>query len=165
MRKRAPVYTVMMALLWCVSIFAQTPAVVPTQDPGVARAPLMDRAEVRIVRVEIQPGAVRKMHTHDDVRFHLFIPLTTGVELTLSGAKAVALGLGQPYFLEKGTPHGFRNTGTSLAMALEVFVKDGAPAAEREALGFALAKLSADGDIASTADARRLIRSGNHPGN
>ena len=34
----------------------------------------VERPEVRGIRVEVQPGAVRAVHTHDDVRFHLWIP-------------------------------------------------------------------------------------------
>jgi hypothetical protein len=32
--------------------------------------------------------------------------------------------------MEKGTPHGFRHTGSILAMVMEVFVKDGATVAQ-----------------------------------
>src|SRR5580765_1931233 len=34
-----------------------------TADPGVMFTTIMDRPEVRILRVEIQPGAVRRVHT------------------------------------------------------------------------------------------------------
>ena len=70
MRRHTPVLMLLAGLL-CLVASAQTPEAVPTQDPGVARAVLMDRAEVRILRVEIQPGAGRRVHTHDDVRFHV----------------------------------------------------------------------------------------------
>jgi quercetin dioxygenase-like cupin family protein len=117
------------AVVAAVPLFAQTTAPIPTQDAGVARAVLMDRAEVRVLRVEIQPGATRRIHQHDDVRFHLFLPITPGIELTAGAEKPVVAAAGQAYFMVKGTPHGFRNTGTSVAMALEVFVKPDTPAA------------------------------------
>jgi quercetin dioxygenase-like cupin family protein len=123
---------------FCLAASAQTPEAVPTQDPGFARAVLMDRAEVRILRVEIQPGAVRRVHTHNDVPFHLFLPVSGEIELTIS-SKAVKAAVGQAYFLEKGTPHGFRNTGTAPAMALEVFVRAGTPVAQQEARAMAAA--------------------------
>ena len=129
----------MMALLCGLSSFAQAPALAPTQDPGVSYAVLIDRPEVRIIRVEIQPGAVRRMHTHDDVQFHLFIPLTAGIQLTIGSSKPVEATPGQAYFIEKGTLHGFRNAGTSVAMVTEVFVRQGTPVAKQEVLGFALA--------------------------
>jgi quercetin dioxygenase-like cupin family protein len=122
----------------CLTASAQTPEAVPTQDPGVARAVLMDRAEVRILRVEIQPGAVRRVHTHNDVPFHLFLPISGEIELTIA-SKPVKAAVGQAFLLEKGTPHGFRNTGTAPAMALEVFVRAGTPVAQREARALAMA--------------------------
>lgn len=130
------------------SAFAQIPgpAPVPTQDAGVARAVLLDKPQVRVLRVEIQPGATRKMHTHDDVRFHLFLPITGAIELTM-GSRVTAAVPGQAFYMEKGTLHGFRNTGTTVAMAFEVFIRDGAPTAQnhdkseaqRDALAWALA--------------------------
>ena len=122
------------------------PAAVPTQDAGVARAVLLDKPQVRVLRVEIQAGATRKMHTHDDVRFHLFLPITGSIEFTKGTEKSAAIP-GQVFYMDKGTLHGFRNTGTSVAMAFEVFIRDGAPTAEndnttdaeRDALALALA--------------------------
>ena len=125
---------VLLGGLACQTASAQSePKAIPTQDPGVARATLIDNAQVRILRVEIQPGGVRRIHTHDDVRFHLFLPVSGAIELTIGSAKPVSASMGQAYYIEKSTPHGFRNPGTSAAMALEVFVKQGAPLAEREA--------------------------------
>jgi len=118
-----------LAALLSLPILAQSTDPIPTQDAGVARAVLIDRAEVRVLRVEIQPGATRRIHQHDDVRYHLFLPITAGIELTAGSEKPVLTSAGKAYFMSKGTPHGFRNTGTSVAMALEVFVKPDAPAA------------------------------------
>jgi quercetin dioxygenase-like cupin family protein len=135
---RTPTLVLMLlAGLLCLVASAQTPEAVPTQDPGVARAVLMDRADVRILRVEIQPGAVRRVHTHDDVPFHLFLPLSGAIELTIASA-TVKAAVGQAYYLEKGTPHGFKNTGASQAMALEVFVRSKSPLAKREAQALAM---------------------------
>ena len=105
------------------------PAAVPTQDAGVARAVLLDKPQVRVLRVEIQAGATRKMHTHDDVRFHLFLPIAGAIEFTKGTEKTAAVP-GQVFYMDKGTLHGFRNTGTSVAMAFEVFIRDAAPTAE-----------------------------------
>jgi quercetin dioxygenase-like cupin family protein len=132
MKKYAFSLTVALVALTCASMLAQTadpqsPPLLPTVDPGVARASLMDRAEIRVLRVEIQPGAVRTVHTHDEVRYQLFIPLTPDVELTIGSAKPVPVLAGHVVFLEKGTPHGFRNTGSSVAKVLEVFVKPDKP--------------------------------------
>ena len=132
--------------LTAVSAWAQIPgpAAVPTQDAGVARAVLLDKPQVRVLRVEIQAGATRKMHTHDDVRFHLFLPITGSIEFTKGTEKTAAVP-GQVFYMDKGTLHGFRNTGTSVAMAFEVFIRDGSAAAENldktDALALAFASM------------------------
>jgi hypothetical protein len=43
----------------------------------------MDRPEVRVLHVDVAPYAMRSVHTHDDVKFHLFIPVTGKLELTI----------------------------------------------------------------------------------
>ncbi len=98
----------------------------PTVDPGVARASLMDRAEIRVLRVEIQPGAVRTVHTHDEVRYPAD-SADAGRRTDDRLREARSVPAGHVVFLEKGTPHGFRNTGSSVAKVLEVFVKPDKP--------------------------------------
>jgi quercetin dioxygenase-like cupin family protein len=132
MRIRTMFPALTLALLCAMQASAQTPDTLNSPDPGVTPIRQIDRAEVRVTRVELQPGAVRSVHTHDDVRFHLFIPVNGKIELTIGAAKPVEATPGQAYFMGKGTPHGFRNTGASLAMVMEVFVKDGAATAQQE---------------------------------
>jgi quercetin dioxygenase-like cupin family protein len=100
--------------------------------PGVTPERQIDRAEVRVTRVELEPGALRSVDTHDDVRFHLFIPITGKLELTTRSRKPVEAMPGQAQFMQKGTPHGFRNAGSSQAMVMEVLVKDGEATAQQE---------------------------------
>jgi quercetin dioxygenase-like cupin family protein len=117
------------ALIAALSTFAvpRAPAqdLVPTKDPGVARASLIINpgAGVDVLRLEFQPGAVRSIHQHDDVRFHLFLSMEGSIEVTIGSTKTVATP-GQAFFIEKGTPHGFRNTGTTPARGFEIFVRD-----------------------------------------
>ena len=118
---------VIVAALCTVPVAAQTPG----PNPGVTPIRQLDRAEVRVTRVELQPGAVRSVHTHDDVRFHLFIPITGKIELTIGSEKPIETTPGQAYFMQKGTPHGFRNLGSTPAAVMEVFVKDDAAHAEQ----------------------------------
>jgi quercetin dioxygenase-like cupin family protein len=56
----------------------------------------------------------------------LFIPVSGQLELTIGSAQPVNAIPGQAYYMQKGTPHGFRNVGSSPAIVMEVFVKDGA---------------------------------------
>jgi mannose-6-phosphate isomerase-like protein (cupin superfamily) len=103
---------------------------VPTKDPGVSRAALMINpgAGVDVLRLEFQPGAARSVHQHDDVRFHLFLSISGSIEVTMGDRKLPARP-GQSFFFEKGTPHGFRNTGSGPASGYEVFVRDPKPPA------------------------------------
>ena len=65
----------------------------------------------------------------DDVRFHLWVPVSGKLEITIGSAKPVAAADGQAFFLKKGTPHGFKNVGTTTAVVMEIFVKEGAATA------------------------------------
>src|SRR5512141_319946 len=106
MLARALVTPVLLAASFSVAALGQIPgpAAVPTQDAGVARAVLLDKPQVRVLRVEIQPGATRKMHTHDDVRFHLFLPITGAIEFAKGSEKTDAVP-GQVFYMDKGTLH------------------------------------------------------------
>ncbi len=46
--------------------FAQTQTTAEA-DPGVRLTRLIDRAEVRVSRPEIEPGAARRIHAHNDL--------------------------------------------------------------------------------------------------
>lgn len=102
-------------------------------DPGVRPTRLIDRAEIRVSRVEIQPGATRSVHTHDDVEYHVWVPLEGTLQLTVGSDPPVAAKSGQAFFLKRGTPHGFKNVGTSAAAVMEIFVKQTAAARGQDA--------------------------------
>ena len=102
------------------SVFAQTPG---EAAPGVRPVRLIDRDEIRVSRVELQPGAVRAVHAHDDVEYHVWAPVTGTLEITIGTDKPVAAAPGQAFFMKRGTQHGFRNTGTAPAAVFEIFVK------------------------------------------
>lgn len=140
---RTIVFTVTLAALYALQTSAQAPAPTKGPDPGIHPIRQIDRPDVRVLRVEIAPYAVRSVHTHDDVKFHLFIPVSGNLEITIGSAKPVEAPPGQVFLMEKGTPHGFRNTGSTPAMAMEVFIKEGSSTAQapaqKDALGLALA--------------------------
>lgn len=92
-------------------------------DPGVRPFRLIDRDEIRVSRVELQPGAVRRVHVHDDVEYHVWTPVVGTLEVTIGNEPPRAAVPGQAFFMKKGTPHGFRNTGTTPAAVFEIFVK------------------------------------------
>jgi quercetin dioxygenase-like cupin family protein len=112
-------------------------------DPGVRPTRLIDRAEVRVSRVEIQPGATRRVHTHDDVEYHLWIPVEGTLQLTIGSDAPVAAMSGQAFFIRRGTPHGFKNVGTTAGAVLEIFVKQTTTAGGQDPLGAVAAELAA----------------------
>jgi quercetin dioxygenase-like cupin family protein len=142
MHSRPSISAALLALVYGVLGFSQVLTNGKNANPGVNPIRLLDRKEVRVSRVEIQPGAVRSIHTHDDVRFHLWIPISGKLELTIGSAKPVEAASGQAFFFERGTPHGFKNVGSTPAAVIEVFVKDVPSAAEVQSLGVALAALA-----------------------
>jgi quercetin dioxygenase-like cupin family protein len=101
---------------------AQTPAA-GEADPGVRATRLIDRAEIRVSRVEIQAGATRRVHTHDDVEYHVWVPLEGTFTLTMGSDAPVAAKSGQAFFFKRGTPHGFKNVGNTAGAVMEIFVK------------------------------------------
>ena len=90
---------------------------------GVSNAVLRDQPEVRALRVVVEPGGSRVMHSHDDVKFHLFVPITGAMTLDLEGSQSVELPPWQPYYLNVGTLHSFRNSGASPVDIMEIFVR------------------------------------------
>jgi quercetin dioxygenase-like cupin family protein len=99
-------------------------------DPGVHFVIIVDNPQVRVLQVTLQPGAVRRPHVHNDVTFHMMVPVTGAIELTLEGQTINAVQ-GQAYYMVKGQQHGFANKTAAAVQVIELFVKppaDGAAA-------------------------------------
>jgi quercetin dioxygenase-like cupin family protein len=90
---------------------------------GISNAVLRDQEEVRAVRVVVEPGGTRAMHTHQDIKFHLFVPITGPMRLDLDGGKSAEVPPWQPYYMTAGTLHGFHNSGSSAVEIMEIFVR------------------------------------------
>lgn len=149
---------------------AQAPAapqVTAEADPGVRLTRLIDRAEVRLSRIELQAGAVRRAHAHDDVVYHLWVPIAGSLEITIGTDAPVTASSGQAFFMKRGTSHGFRNVGTTPAALFEIFIKQTTTAAGPESLETVRALLAAFAPKAldETFDSRskELRRSGPEP--
>ena len=84
---------------------------------------IVDQSEVRAIRVELKGNANRAIHQHDDVKSHLFIPLSPKLQVTIGSNKPVDAPVGQVFYIKGGTPHGFRNLSSEPGAAVEVFVK------------------------------------------
>jgi quercetin dioxygenase-like cupin family protein len=108
----------------------QQPVPAPGEaDPGVRPIRLIDRDEIRVSRVELQAGATRRVHAHDDVEYHLWVPVTGALEITIGQNAPRAAAPGDAFFMVRGTQHGFRNTGQTPAAVFEIFVKKSTVAA------------------------------------
>jgi quercetin dioxygenase-like cupin family protein len=105
----------------------QAPGTVTAVESGIVATVLMDRREVRVLRVEVAPGALRSQHAHEDVRFHVFVPLSGTVDLIV-GTQTSKIAPGQSHYFESGTMHGWKNPGHEPAAIMEVFVKEGCDA-------------------------------------
>jgi mannose-6-phosphate isomerase-like protein (cupin superfamily) len=90
---------------------------------GVSNAVLRDQAEVRAIRVMVDAGGKRAMHSHTDVKFHLFVPISGPMVVDLDGGKSVDVPAWQPYYMTAGTQHGFHNGSTAPVEIMEIFVK------------------------------------------
>jgi quercetin dioxygenase-like cupin family protein len=110
-------------------------------DPGVSSMRVMERPEFRVLRDYAEPGATRRMHSHDDTTYHVLVLVTGQLVLTIEGESPVDVTPGQALYLKGGAKHTFKNTGSVTATIVEVFGK-AAPAADDVALAIAFASLA-----------------------
>jgi quercetin dioxygenase-like cupin family protein len=90
---------------------------------GISNAVLRDQPEIRALRVVVEPGGTRVIHAHNDVKFHLFVPITGAMTLNLEGAQPQTVAPWHPYYMKAGTQHGFHNGSTTAVDIMEIFVK------------------------------------------
>lgn len=133
MRRFETLLALVVALFWIATAVAQTPGTSPgtlvlnpiaaTSGTGVSNVALINRDEIRVLRVEIAPHGVRNVHSHDDVPYHLFIPINGPMRFETESEKPVDLAPWQAHFVKGGTKHGFKNLGGSTVTVMEVFVR------------------------------------------
>jgi hypothetical protein len=99
MQRYLAVYGLALATLVGRPVMAQTPG---EADPGVRPTRLIDRAEVRVTRVEIQPGATRRAHQHDDGVYRLWVPIEGQLQLTIWNRRAGCCGIRASVLHEAG---------------------------------------------------------------
>jgi quercetin dioxygenase-like cupin family protein len=92
-------------------------------DPGLSTMLVMDRPEFRVLRDYAEPGATRRIHSHDDATWHVFTLVTGQLLLTIEGEPPLEVTPGQVVYLKGGAKHTFKNTGTVAATIVEVFGK------------------------------------------
>lgn len=92
-----------------------------TGDPGISSMVVTDQPEFRVLRDYAEPGATRRMHSHDDASYHVFVLVTGHLQLTIEGESPVQVTSGEAVHLKGGTRHTFTNTGKVTATIVEVF--------------------------------------------
>jgi quercetin dioxygenase-like cupin family protein len=96
-------------------------------DPGISSMVVMDEAQFRVLRDYAEPGATRRMHSHDDATYHVFTLVTGQLKFQIEGQEPVEVKQGEVLKLAGGAKHTFTNTGTVTATIVEVFGKKPAP--------------------------------------
>jgi len=92
-------------------------------DPGISSMVVMEQPEFRVLRDYAEPGATRRLHSHDDATWHVFTLVTGQLLLTVEGESPIEVTQGQVLNLKGGAKHTFRNTGSVTATIVEVFGK------------------------------------------
>lgn len=92
-------------------------------DPGVNFLNVVENPHVRVLQVTLQPGAVRRPHVHNDVTFHMLVPITGSLELTVEKDPVVTTVPGQAYYMVKGQTHSFTNKSAAAVQVIELFIK------------------------------------------
>src|SRR5262245_45157990 len=123
----APVFAAMLLLVPS-GVFAQAvggaeKARPVAGDPGISSMVVLDDTQFRVLRDYAEPGAVRRMHSHDDATYHVFTLVTGQLTLTVEGEAPIEVTQGQVVSLKGGAKHTFKNTGTATATIVEVFGK------------------------------------------
>ena len=85
-------------------------------DPGVNFLNVVENPHVRVLQVTLQPGAVRRPHVHNDVTFHMLVPITGSLELTVEKDPVVTT-------VVKGQTHSFTNKTAAAVQVIELFIK------------------------------------------
>jgi quercetin dioxygenase-like cupin family protein len=92
-------------------------------DPGVNFLNVVENPHVRVLQVTLQPGAVRRPHVHNDVTFHMLVPITGSLELTVEKDPVITTVPGQAYYMVKGQTHSFTNKTNAAVQVIELFIK------------------------------------------
>lgn len=102
-------------------------------DPGISSMVVLDRPDFRVLRDYAEPNATRRMHSHDDATYHVFVLITGKLRLTIEGEAPVEVNAGDALYLRGGAKHTFVNIGALTSTIVEVFGKGSARPGELEA--------------------------------
>ena len=92
-------------------------------DPGISSMVVIDQPEFSVLRDYAEPGATRRMHSHDTVKWIVFTLVTGKLILTFEGEAPIEVEPGQVLHFKGTTRHTFKNVATVTATIVEVFGK------------------------------------------
>src|SRR5258708_1567499 len=81
-------------------------------DPGMSTMLVLAQPQFRVLRDYAEPGATRRMHSHDDATWHVLMLVTGQLRLTVDGEAPVDVTQGHGLNLKGGDKHTFTNTTT-----------------------------------------------------
>lgn len=90
-------------------------------DPGVSSMVVIDQPEFSVLRDYAEPGATRRMHSHDNVKWIVFTLVTGKLVLTFEGESPIELEPGQVLHFKGAAKHTFKNIAAVTATIVEVF--------------------------------------------
>jgi quercetin dioxygenase-like cupin family protein len=135
MLKRVCLAAVALVIIASSSAFGQAANGVRNLTPGPTHTKAitpMDRPEIKVQRVDIEPNSTRGMHAHDDVIYHVFMTTDAPLTLSIEGESDVHLAPWEAHFFKGGTVHAITNSSAQSVRFIEIFVnkpKDGKTAA------------------------------------
>ena len=100
-------------------------------DPGLSSMVVTDQAEFTVLRDYAEPGATRRMHSHDTVKWIVFTLVTGKLILTFEGEAPIEVEPGQVLHFKGTTRHTFKNVADVAATIVEVFGKTPASSSPR----------------------------------
>ncbi len=92
-------------------------------DPGVSSMVVMDQPEFSVLRDYAEPGATRRMHSHDTVKWIVSTLVTGKLVLTFEGEAPIEVEPGQVLHFKGTKRHTFKNVADVTATIVEVFGK------------------------------------------
>ena len=90
-------------------------------DPGISSMRVIDGKDFFVLRDWAEPGAVRRMHNHENTTYHVFTLVTGQLRLTIDGQAPIDVKPGEVIELKGGAMHTFVNIGNVTATIVEVF--------------------------------------------
>jgi len=119
----AALLTVLAPAGWAQAVGGAEKARPVAGDPGISSMVVMDQPEFSVLRDYAEPGATRRLHSHDNVKWIVFTLVTGRLVLTFEGEAPIEVEPGQVLHFKGTAKHTFKNIANVTATIVEVFGK------------------------------------------